>query len=54
MSKLSVYIQDNKKEVYDFASLNTTMDEAGRPVIQKGDEWINETEWDSTAKSGDE
>lgn len=43
MNKLSVHIQDNKKEVYDFASLNTTMDEAGRLVIQKDGEWINST-----------
>ena len=46
MSKLSKYILENRKEAYDFALQNTPIDDAGRPIILKDDEWLTETEWD--------
>lgn len=47
MSKLSEFIQSNKETLYAFATQNTPRNEGGQAVIPKGDEWRDESVWDS-------
>lgn len=50
MSRLSEYIKANKKEVYSFATKNTSYNSSGQPIIKKNDDWRAEKEWDTMYK----
>lgn len=54
MSKLSKFIQSNKETLYAFATQNTPRNKDGRAVIPKGDEWRDETVWDSMIEENKE
>ena len=46
MKDFKSFIEANKKELYLHAQKNTPLNSEGRAMIPKGDEWVEETEWD--------
>ena len=43
---ISMNVGKYNERDYELARRNTTYNEDGRAVIPKGDEWLEETEWD--------
>lgn len=46
MSVLDDYLKEHRKEAYSQAELNTMRNNDGKAIIESGDEWEEENEWD--------
>lgn len=47
MNKATEFLSKNKESLFAMARANTVYNKDGKAVIEKDDEWRNETEWDN-------